>query len=92
MFCAELARKLHCYVVGGFPERLEPHEVEKDTDSGGKLVERVGANSAVLYGPDGVWIGGYRKTNLFETDQTWAKPGAYFRFFLVQTGRPAYQS
>jgi protein N-terminal amidase len=36
---------------------------------------QVGANSLALYGPTGEWVGGYRKTNLFETDMTWAKPG-----------------
>ena len=41
----------------------------------GLEVERIGANSAVLYGPDGQWVGGYRKTNLFKTDLTWAKAG-----------------
>lgn len=35
----------------------------------------VGANSAIIYGPSGEWVGGYRKTNLFFTDMTWAKPG-----------------
>lgn len=41
-------------------------------ETGGRVV---GANSATLYGPDGEWVGGYRKTNLFSTDKTWAKPG-----------------
>lgn len=40
-----------------------------------KEVQQVGANSAVVYDPNGVRIGDYRKTNLFETDMTWAKPG-----------------
>lgn len=35
----------------------------------------VGANSAVLCGPNGYFIGNYRKTNLFATDRTWAKAG-----------------
>jgi protein N-terminal amidase len=35
----------------------------------------VGANSAVVYGPGGEEIVKYRKTNLFETDMTWAKSG-----------------
>jgi len=37
----------------------------------------VGANSAMLYGPKGEWIGGYRKTNLFKTDKTWAAAGVF---------------
>lgn len=40
-----------------------------------ELLEKVGANSAVFYGPGGEWLGDYRKTNLFETDMTWAKAG-----------------
>jgi protein N-terminal amidase len=34
------------------------------------------ANSAVVYGPSGEWVAGYRKTNLFTTDKSWAIPGA----------------
>ncbi|KAG6840882.1 hypothetical protein C0991_003475 [Blastosporella zonata] len=43
----------------------------------------VGANSAIIYGPTGEWVGGYRKTNLFETDTTWAKPGTGFVSFSL---------
>jgi protein N-terminal amidase len=43
-------------------------------------MHRIGANSAVVYGPDGVCVGGYRKTNLFEVDKCWAKPGFVFPF------------
>jgi len=50
-------------------------------------VEKIGANSAIIYGPDGEWVGGYRKTHLFETDRTWAKAGgrltAAFTIFSV---------
>ena len=77
-FCSELAKKLHCYVVAGFPEKLSLEELaETKTSSSPVLtkIEQVGANSAVLCGPDGEWIGGYRKTHLFQTDLTWAKPG-----------------
>lgn len=72
-FCSELAGRLHCYVVAGYPERLDPEEMKNGVDEAGN--SPVGANSAVLFGPDGRWVGGYRKTNLFETDKTWAKPG-----------------
>lgn len=73
--------------MAGYPEKLESKELEEmertSKESGdqprethdGKKIEQVGANSAVIYGPDGAWVGGYRKTNLFETDLTWAKPG-----------------
>ena len=43
----------------------------------GELVHPVGANSAVLLGPEGQLVGTYRKTNLFSTDMTWAVPGAH---------------
>ncbi|KAI0064083.1 carbon-nitrogen hydrolase [Artomyces pyxidatus] len=79
-FCAEWARRLQCHVVAGFPERLEADEVEPGVDHEGNAIERVGANSAVLCGPDG-WVGGYRKTNLFRVDTTWAKPGTGFATF-----------
>jgi protein N-terminal amidase len=90
-FCSDLALSLQCYVTAGYPERLSPDEVgiedatrtpsaERDNGVDAELEIRkdtvmVGANSAVLYGPDGCWVGGYRKTNLFKTDLTWAKAG-----------------
>jgi len=80
-FCADLAARLQCYVAAGYPERLEPHEIECDTLADGTEVERIGANSAVLYGPGGELVGRYRKTNLYETDMTWAKPGTGFVTF-----------
>lgn len=49
--------------------------------------EEVGANSAVLYGPDGAFVGNYRKTNPFETDKTWAKPGTLTRQIVLCTHR-----
>jgi protein N-terminal amidase len=77
-FCAELAARLGCYVVAGYPERLELPESEQYLLETGTHV--VGANSAAFYGPTGEWVGGYRKTNLFSTDKTWAKPGTSFHF------------
>jgi protein N-terminal amidase len=86
-FCAEIAKKLQCHVFAGYPEALSPDELDttsqssklNETDgeesSTSRSAEEVGANSAVLYGLDGEWIGGYRKTHLFETDKTWAKAG-----------------
>lgn len=78
-FCSEIAKKLQCYVFAGYPEALKPGESDtkgvSDDMPNGNQFEGVGANSAVLYGPEGEWIGGYRKTNLFETDKTWAKAG-----------------
>lgn len=70
-FCENLARRLRCYVTAGYPEVLESKERGRNEDGS----EMVGANSAALFSPDGAYLGGYRKTNLFMTDKTWAKPG-----------------
>ena len=70
LFCSDLAKKLECHVVAGYPEKLVVQEESHPEQS-----HLVGANSSVIYGPQGQWVGGYRKTNLFETDMTWAIPG-----------------
>jgi len=41
----------------------------------GSVVDVVGANSAVVYAPDGTRVGHYRKSHLFSRDELWAKPG-----------------
>ncbi|KAL1719054.1 carbon-nitrogen hydrolase [Schizophyllum commune] len=74
-FCAELALRLRCYVVAGFPELLLPEELERLGKDAG---DKVGANAAVIYDPEGERVGDYRKTNLFETDQSWSIPGTGF--------------
>ncbi|KAF7985942.1 hypothetical protein HWV62_43878 [Athelia sp. TMB] len=74
LLCSELASRLQCYVTAGYPERLSTEEAEGS---------KIGANSAVLYGPKGEWIGGFRKTNLFRTDLTWAKAGTGFTTFTL---------
>ena len=66
-FCSDLAKRLKCYILAGFPEKLSLTEDRK--------TNQVGANSAAFYGPDGEWVGNYRKSVLYETDLTWAKPG-----------------
>ena len=82
-FCASLAARLRCYVVAGYSERLKPEEVHRvvlpaDHEEGteAREVDQVGANSAALYGPDGQFVGDYRKTNLYKTDMTWARAGS----------------
>ncbi|KAH9047681.1 carbon-nitrogen hydrolase [Lactarius hengduanensis] len=81
-FCASLAQRLRCHVVAGYPERLGLHEVTKRTnEDDGEVVDVVGANSAVVYGPDGARVGHYRKSHLFYMDKTWAKPGTGFATF-----------
>lgn len=90
LFCAELAKKLGCYVIAGYPEKLnndELDEIKRATTEprrteAGTEIEQVGANSSVLCAPDGSWVGGYRKTHLYKTDLTWAKPGELNRFQL----------
>ena len=58
-------------MTAGYPETVESEDTVTNEDG----ATMVGANSAVLYAPDGTYIGGYRKTNMFITDKTWAKPG-----------------
>jgi protein N-terminal amidase len=82
-----LAARVQCHVLAGYPERLAVKEIEDGVDSDGNIVTKNGANSAVLYGPDGRYIGNYRKSNLFETDTTWAKAGCFFllpRYHLTE--------
>lgn len=91
LFCSGLALSLRCYVTAGYPERLSSDEVEGQVEdpinpaasleNASAAIEKVGANSAVLYGPDGKWVGGYRKTNLFRTDLTWATPGMLYTIY-----------
>ena len=70
-FCAELARRLECHVVAGFPERLEvPTSSTSDT--------LVGANAALLCDTTGRPVHVYHKSNLFPTDLPWARPGPGF--------------
>ncbi|KAH7909243.1 carbon-nitrogen hydrolase [Hygrophoropsis aurantiaca] len=94
-FCAELARKLHCYVAAGYPERLGPHETDPATNNhnpspqimtgadGSASQTRFGANSAVMYGPTGERLVNYRKSNLFKNDIPWAIPGTGFSTLLL---------
>jgi protein N-terminal amidase len=69
---------VRCHVAAGYPERLESHEVGTRTLEDGSVVDVVGANSAVVYGPDGTRVGHYRKSQLFHMDKPWAKPGKRF--------------
>ncbi|KDR82967.1 hypothetical protein GALMADRAFT_151975 [Galerina marginata CBS 339.88] len=92
-FCSELAKRLECYVIAGYPEELSTDELVEISLSAkedearprmtedGTLIHQIGANSAALYGPEGEWVGGYRKTNLFKTDMSWAKAGDGFSTF-----------
>lgn len=75
LFCSELAKHLQCYVVAGYPEALSQDELCKRMNYVGDVWQLEGANSAIVYGPAGEWVGGYRKTNLFKSDLPWAKAG-----------------
>jgi len=72
--------------MAGYPERLEGKELEDAlqadsqarSNSDQDMPENrhiVGANSAHFYAPDGTSVGHYRKSNLFQTDKTWALAG-----------------
>ncbi|KAH0826210.1 carbon-nitrogen hydrolase [Lanmaoa asiatica] len=72
-FCAELARHLHCHVVAGLPERLD-----SEPDVSSLSPPTPGANTALLYDATPDLLHTYRKSNLFTTDLTWARPGPGF--------------
>jgi protein N-terminal amidase len=42
------------------------------------VVDIVGTNSAVVYGPDGTRVDHYRKFDLVRMDKPWAKSGKRF--------------
>lgn len=75
LFCSTLAARLHCYVIAGYPERLRSDVFESQSSGEDLDIRKVGYNSAIMYGPGGQYVGGYRKTNLFTTDRPWALPG-----------------
>ncbi|KAF8125183.1 carbon-nitrogen hydrolase, partial [Boletus edulis] len=89
-FCSELARRLQCVVVAGFPERLELPVSEPSASSPSAPAPApnpvsdspthplIGANAANLYSPTGHLLHTYHKSNLFPTDRTWARPGPGF--------------
>ncbi|KAF9013157.1 carbon-nitrogen hydrolase [Cyathus striatus] len=95
-FCSELAKEMKCYVVAGYPEIFmsesnkteiiqdeltnTTEEISTDEDT----FQPIGYNSAIFYGPDGEWVGGYRKTHLFEVDKSWAFAGMYSSDKLTQ--------
>lgn len=79
-FCSALAKKLNCYVLAGYPERLSAAERAIPIPEAQKSSHSpVGANSAIIYGRGGELVSQYRKTNLYDTDMTWAKAGMYIQ-------------
>ena len=90
-FCAELARRLECHVVAGFPERIEsptpsaaptptptPSIPSSNSNSSSDAHPLIGTNAALLCDTTGHPIHLYHKSNLFQTDRPWARPGPGF--------------
>ncbi|GJJ15642.1 hypothetical protein Clacol_009920 [Clathrus columnatus] len=80
--CKELATRLGCHVIAGYPEKLvgKNNDSNASEDNANLLKRLVGHNSAVLFNSKGL-CGNYRKTNLFDADKPWALPGDGFATF-----------
>ncbi|WFD28397.1 hypothetical protein MNAN1_003407 [Malassezia nana] len=92
----ELARRVQCHVVAGFPERASPralaelgtpgqHDARVAREEVTGLthlprVERQAFNAAMLVAPDGSLVKVFRKHFLYETDTTWADEGGGFEY------------
>lgn len=89
--CAEIAQRLGCYVVAGYPApTLTPQESKEqagedasDPAEGTKKSEGTARNNAIVVDPNGRVIHEYTKTNMFETDLPWAQPGSGFTTFTT---------
>lgn len=90
LLCRNLAKRLRCHVIAGYPETLgsedaqdagtstsdaDRSEQKSRGDEVKKEAEGVGWNSALLVNKDGEVVGNYRKTFRFETDKNWAREG-----------------
>ena len=89
--CAEIAQRLGCYVIAGYPAptlsiRQSKEQVEGDSasaadgDKGEPAGEGVARNNAIVVDPNGKVIHEYTKTNMFESDLPWAQPGGLSGF------------
>jgi protein N-terminal amidase len=96
--CAEIAQRLGCYVVAGYPAptltiqeskdqtgESESAQQSDDTEANTQKAQGVARNNAIVVDPSGNVIHEYTKTNMFEADLPWAQPGAF-------TGSLAYFS
>lgn len=89
--CAEIAQRLKCYVVAGYPApTLTPQggkeqagEDSSDPAEGTKKSEGVARNNAIVVDPNGQVVHEYTKTNMFESDLPWAQPGSGFTTFTT---------
>ncbi|PWY99725.1 carbon-nitrogen hydrolase, partial [Testicularia cyperi] len=86
-FAADLARTLHCYVVVGFPERVNADEAAtRPYDARPTNVRDEGPpprsfhayNSAALFDATGKLLHVFRKHFLYEDDKRWASQGPGF--------------
>ncbi|CCO34761.1 hypothetical protein BN14_08869 [Rhizoctonia solani AG-1 IB] len=83
--CAEIAQRLKCYVVAGYPApTLTPEESKEQAGSDAsdpagesKKPEGIARNNAIVVDPNGEVVHEYTKTNMFEADLPWAQPGEF---------------
>lgn len=73
-YCRDLAKKLNCHVIAGFPE------ISKKVGTPSRYY-----NSACFVSPLGELITTYRKSFLYETDKTWAEEGGGFTSLKIQS-------
>ncbi len=71
LLCRDLAKRLKCHIITGYPERIPDDEIDTQSD------ERKGWNSAAVVDPTGQVVGNYRKSFLYYTDQSWAREGEW---------------
>ncbi|CAE6449460.1 unnamed protein product [Rhizoctonia solani] len=89
--CAEIAQRLKCYVVAGYPApTLAPQESKEQAGEDGsdpagatKTSKGVARNNAIVVDPNGQVVHEYTKTNMFESDLPWAQPGSGFTTFTT---------
>ncbi|KAG8762408.1 Carbon-nitrogen hydrolase [Ceratobasidium sp. 428] len=89
--CADLAQRLQCHVIAGYPappltideskQQAEDGAVSELSDYTAPFGQGVARNSAVVVDPAGNVIHTYAKTNMFESDLPWAQPGSGFSTF-----------
>lgn len=93
---AELAAKLECYVLAGFPECASEHsrrelaaEAERfdarasEIDKASSCLPKVRGrayNAAMLVGRDGALVKVFRKHFLYEADACWSDEGGGFEY------------
>lgn len=77
------ALKHNCFVVVGYPEKVElGHRGSTSPEY---------YNSAIVVSPDGETVANYRKSHLYDVDETWAleSPEGFFRGNIPELGNTA---